>query len=237
VRHHRSVRQRLFVFASWAVTTMVATLVSAAGVSIVTSDVTDDHNPALGRADVVALLSAPQPTPAPTVSVTVPPSTTETTLPPPPTTVVQTLATTAPTLPPPATAPPTTRPPTRLPLLGGAVSAMFSVDGGTMTVACLGDQIALVSARPNDGYQLVVYVENTERVGVGFTRDGSDYRDQLESECSSGEPVLATGHDPRRDGDGGDRDGRDHDGRSGGDGSGDSSGSGSGLTDGWGFGG
>jgi hypothetical protein len=51
-------RPRLLVLGSWVVATALATLISAAGVSIVTRDVTSDHGPALAAADVVALLSA-----------------------------------------------------------------------------------------------------------------------------------------------------------------------------------
>jgi hypothetical protein len=206
VRHHRPVlRQRLFVLASWAVTTMVATLVCAAGVSIVTRDVTAPHNPTLGQADVVALLSAPDPTAAPSPTVTAGPPPTDTAPAPASTAVPAPPSTPPPTAPPATTAPPSTRPP----LLAGALTATFSVEGGTMTVACLGDQIALVSARSNDGYRFVVHDEHGDRVSVRFARDGGDRdrADELESVCFRGEPVLADGQDPRwgRDRSDGDR--------------------------------
>jgi hypothetical protein len=202
VRHHRPVlRQRLFVLASWAVTTMVATLVCAAGVSIVTRDVTAPHNPTLGQADVVALLSAPVPTAAPSPTVTAGPPPTDTAPPPAPTAVPAPPPTPPPPQPRPQPAPPaTTEPPsTKPPLLAGALTATFSVEGGTITVACLGDQIALVSARSNDGYRFVVLDERGDRVSVRFARDGSDRdrADELESVCLRGEPVLADGQDPR----------------------------------------
>jgi hypothetical protein len=205
VRHHRPVlRQRLFVLASWAVTTMVATLVCAAGVSIVTRDVTAPHNPTLGQADVVALLSAPVPTAAPSPTVTAGPPPTDTAPPPASTAVPAPPPTPPPTVPPATTAPPSTRPP----LLAAALTATFSVEGGTITVACLGDQIALVSARSNDGYRFVVHDEHGDRVSVRFARDGSDRdrADELESVCFRGEPVLADGQDPRSGRDRGDGD-------------------------------
>jgi hypothetical protein len=220
-------RQRFLLFASWVVTTMLATLVSAAGVSIVTRDVTDDHRPALGRADVVALLAAPAATgptttAAPPVESAAPASSAAA----PETTAAPAVpsTTTAPVAPSTTKPPPTTPAATTVPPLAGAVAATYSSAGGTITVACLGDVIALASARPNDGYRLLVLAEGPEWVQVRFAADGADHGDELAAGCWNGEPFPA-GDDPRsgpgRDGHGGsDRDGR----------------SGSGSRDGWGDG-
>ena len=206
-------RQRLLLFASWVVTTMVATVISAAGVSIVTRDVTDDHTAALRRADVVALLAAPvaadptasvvaPPSPAPTAPLATPaPTTAPPTAPPP--TVAPTVAPPAPTttLPPP---PPTT---TVAPL-GDVAAETYSSDGGSMTVACFGDAMVLVSARPNDGYRFVVQEDGPEWVFVRFENDDRDDRDGLAAWCRDGVPTAD--HDHRGPGWGGsDGDGDD----------------------------
>jgi hypothetical protein len=202
-------RQRLLLFASWVVTTMVATVISAAGVSIVTRDVTDDHTAALRRADVVALLAAPvaaDPTssvvPPPSPAPTAPPATeAPTTAPPtaPPATVAPPAPTTAPPPPPP---PPTTT----VPPLGEVAAETYSSEGGSMTVACFGDAMVLVSARPNDGYRFVVQEDGPEWVFVRFENDERDDRDGLAAWCRDGAPTADRDHRGPGGGDG------DHDG-------------------------
>jgi hypothetical protein len=191
-------RQRLLLVGSWIATTVIATIVSAAGVSLVTSDVTDDHRPAIRQADVIALLAAPVPTVATTA---VPETTAPTTVAPPPT--EPTVA--APTVPPP-TAPPSTRPvppPPTAPPLDGAEFATFESGGGTIVVGCLDDTIALASAWPNDGYQLIVDDAGPDAVRVLFAREDGE-EDDIEADCARGHPVRTDGrqHWPGRDGDG-----------------------------------
>jgi hypothetical protein len=89
-----------------------------------------------------------------------------------------------------------------VPPLGDAVAATYSSSGGSMTVACLGDAIALVSARPNDGYRMVVDDDGPDWVFVRFDQ-GRDGHDGLAAWCRDGAP---TDRDDRwggeRDGDG-----------------------------------
>jgi hypothetical protein len=215
-------RPRLFLLASWGATTVAATLISAAGVSIVTRDVTDEHAPALRGRDVIALLSAPLPAPEPPPTTAAePPSTPPETTPPVSTAPPETAPPTTSTVPPPTSPPATSPPPPTTPVLADAIGGTFSADGGTMTVACLGESIALVSARPNDGFRLVVEDQGSARVHVRFERDGRG-DGELAAVCRRGEPVLREGsRDDRRDRDRGedrdvdrddDRDGRDRDG-------------------------
>ena len=208
-------RPRLLLVASWVATTVLATLISAAGVSIVTRDVTDTHRPALRQAEVIALLAAPLPTVPPTAP------TTETTVAP---TIVAEPPVPETTAPPPTRPAPTTtrapRPPApTIPPLDDAEFATFGSRGGTVTVACLDDAIALVSSWPNDGYQMVVDDPGPDRIRVLFSAgDGAD-RDEVESRCVEGRPMSRSDGQGRRHGRGGDwygsEDGSDYGGRGG----------------------
>jgi hypothetical protein len=168
-------RPRLLVLGSWVVATALATLISAAGVSLVTRDVTSDHGRALAAADVVALLSAgaqvPASTDAPTP--TEPPSTT------PPTEPV-------PSAPPETTAPPA---PSSSAPLPPTPSATFATRGGVVAVACDGEGVALLSARPDNGFQYQVRDAGPERVVVTFESDGTDDA-KLAAACPAGTPTL-----------------------------------------------
>jgi hypothetical protein len=205
-------RSRLLLVASWILTTMVATAVCAAGVSLVTRDVTESHPPALRSADVVALLAEPGPTStAVASSATVVPTSAlpgddaATTSPPPsapPPTAPPTSATDG------ATAPPTAPPPTEPPPSVDAVASTFRAAGGSVTARCTGERIELLSAMPLDGYRFVVASAGPAVVSVWF--DGRDAKDEVSVGCRDGAPVRGRGlghggdrpeHDGRRDGD------------------------------------
>jgi hypothetical protein len=81
-----------------------------------------------------------------------------------------------------------------------------------MTVGCIGETIALVSAWPNDGYRLVVVDDGPDRVHVKFEGDDDGAGGALAAVCRDGAPVD---HDDRARGrDGGDVDeDDDHDNR------------------------
>jgi hypothetical protein len=193
-------RQRLLLFASWIVTTMVATLVSAAGVSLVTRDVTDSHTPALRSTDVVALLAAP--TRATTPPATAPPTVIPTTTPAAMPVVAPTPAASDGTAPeiadPPTTARPAGADAPWAPPLGDARAQTYWSRGGAVTVGCLGATIALVSAWSNDGFRFVVEQDGPELVQVRFEADGD--RDGLLAGCRDGGPVLASGGERGEDG-------------------------------------
>jgi hypothetical protein len=196
-------RPRLLLAASWIVTTMVATLVGAAGVSLVTRDVTASHAPALRSTDVVALLADPGPTSTAVTSpsATAPPSSAAQTTddagspaPPPSSSADPSVSPTQP--PSPTVAPPPPAEPTP-PL--DAVASTFWSRGGSVTVRCSGDVIALASTVPHDGYRFVVTADGPAFVEVRF--DGGPAPHSVAAACDDGVPVEARGGGHRDRGD------------------------------------
>ena len=170
-------RPRLLVLGSWVVATALATLISAAGVSIVTRDVTSDHGRALATADVVALLSAGAPAPSATdapAAIETPPASasTDTAPPAPPETVATPPA-------PPSTASAAPPPP----------SATFATDGGVIAVACDGPRVSLLSARPDNGFQEQVRDWGPAWVVVAFAAAGANDA-KIAAACPAGVPTL-----------------------------------------------
>jgi hypothetical protein len=178
--HHRGVsRSRLFLALSWIGATAVATLISAAGVSIVTRDVTSNHGRALAAADVVALLDAG---PAPESEPASPPSSTT-----PVDQVEDPDGGRDGSVPPPSpapTAPSTIEPAPPVPL---PPAATFAAGGGVIAVACIGDDVTLLSARPVDGFRVHVHDDGPEQVHVSF-EGGSDH--EIAAACPQGAPAV-----------------------------------------------
>lgn len=179
-----SARRAIPAVIAWVSVTAVATAVSAAGVSLVTSRVTDDHA-VLSAGDVADLAPAepvaPAPAPATTTIVVPPPAATT------PTSV---------TVPPRRRSDATTTsayagPPRTAPHRGSdpdTATATFSNRGGVITVRCDGDAITLVGARPNDGYRLAVREDGPERVIVDFV--SPQETTHLGAICMDGRPVA-----------------------------------------------
>jgi hypothetical protein len=171
----------VLVLGSWVVVTALATLISAAGVSIVTSDVTSDHGRALPAADVVALLDA---------GSTPPKTATPASLPQAPVTTAP-LPTAAPTTPPDTTAAPATT--SKAPPVSAAATApptaTFAAKGGVIAVACGREGVSLVSARPDNGFQVQVLETGPERVVVAFASRAKDTA-TIAAGCPSGAPTL-----------------------------------------------
>ena len=93
--------------------------------------------------------------------------------------------------PPPAPSPPPPSPPP--PSGGGSsvdsapVPATFFTIGGTVTVACLGSTISLVSASPAQGYALAVHNAGPNAVDVAF--DGQTQSSFVHAFCLNGRPA------------------------------------------------
>lgn len=180
-----SARRAIPAVVAWLGVTAVATAVSAAGVSLVTSRVTDDHA-VLSAGDVAGLATSPT-----VIAAPLPPTTSTVVRPSP-----------APTTPPSVPLPPRTRPdPTTTSAYAGpprtaphrgsdpdTASATFSNRGGVITVRCGGNAITLVGARPNDGYRLAVREDGPERVIVEFV--SRQETTHLGAICVEGRPVA-----------------------------------------------
>jgi hypothetical protein len=172
------VSRRLAVIA-WLSATILSVAVSTAAVEAVRAQVTE-------RPDVVSLatlrrattttttLQAPNPrtqaeTAAPSTTTTAP-ETTTTTRP----SVEATPATTVETIPPPpqAATPPTTAPSNQPPPDDGPDTETRTFRGGTVTVAYDGDSISVVQAIPDEGFELAVEQQGSDRLVVRFVAEG-----------------------------------------------------------------
>jgi hypothetical protein len=165
----------LVVLGLWTAATALATAVSFAGVSLVTSSVIRPGVPSVNVEEAAA------PAALPASTTTIPPPTTTVTAaagnsvaPTPTTTVARADRSVAATT---AAAPPST----------------FSVRGGVVTVGCSGATIRLASASPNDGYRLDVRENGPARVDVGFV--GHDDDSSITLVCTNGTPVRVGGDD------------------------------------------
>ena len=160
-------RRRLAgTLALWLLATALATAVSAIGVSVVTSRVADANaiavngsGPQHAAVTAVATTSAPQPTDQPTTT----------------TAATATTVAASPAVGPVATAAP------------DSSAVTFTAPGGVVVVTCQGDAIALISARPTDGYRMEIKDAGPSRVEVEF----SSSRDQsrIEAVCVGGVPT------------------------------------------------
>jgi hypothetical protein len=79
----------------------------------------------------------------------------------------------------PAPAPTTTNVPNTIKSFGSA--------GGTITVRCTGNSIALVSAAPQSGYTTVVSERGPDEVDVDFTSSSHEY--SMQAVCQNGVPA------------------------------------------------
>lgn len=194
--------RRLIATGTWLATTAAATTMVWMATSVVAADVTDRPARVVARADVVVALKTGAPgadtTPAVTAAtaptstvprrrpsrvVPVPPAPGRPTTEPPP---QEPEPTTTPTLPP-VTAPPAppSPPPTTQPSPNPV--AAFATAGGTVTVACNGYLIRLVTATPGDGYSVDVLDRGPATVDVHFT--GSDGEVRVRVVCFGGGPI------------------------------------------------
>lgn len=184
-------RRRALAAGLWLVATAGATGVSWAATSMVRASVTGDH-PYLSPAAVASLAADPDDQPATTVPPTAAPA---------PTVPPTAPAAAVPPRPAPAAAPPVTAPhpaPARpAPPVAASHRATFSVEAGTVTVACAGDAASLVAASPADGYRVTVFASGPERVAVVF--DG-EHRRGVFVVCQDGTPVPLAHHPGDHDG-------------------------------------
>lgn len=192
--------RRLIASGTWLATTAAATALVWAATSVVVADVTDRPAAVLPHREVVIALqtgspaadTAPAVTVAPTPTTTVPrpapdqdrpaqpliPDSGPTSVPPP-------------TVPPPPPTPPPTNPPPVNPAAPAQPSpnpvATYSTAGGTVTVACSGYFIRLISATPTDGYAVDVLDRGPATVDVHFTGRGQEI--QVRVVCLGGGPI------------------------------------------------
>lgn len=178
----------------WAAATLAATAVSWVGVSTVTAAVSDTPSPAIPPQRVIALVE-----PSSTTTTTEPETTTSTAPAPVATTTTAATrreepATTTTTVTPPRPTTTSTTVPRR--------TATYNTKGGSITVACDGDAVGLVSAAPADGYQVVVDKAGPDRVDVSFR--GEEDGSRILAHCEEGTPVRdQPPPPPPRDGRGG----------------------------------
>jgi hypothetical protein len=181
----RSMTRRLAVLA-WVAATVVSVAVSTAAVARVRAQVTE--RPAvvsiatLRRATTTTIAQALSetrstlPRDVPSTTTVVADTTTTTRA-----SVEATPATTVETLPPPATDPPATQPPPDDDddrggedddRSGQPATETRTFRGGTVTVSYDGSALTLVSATPEDGYELDVEEQSAERIVVRFFDEG-----------------------------------------------------------------
>lgn len=178
----RGMTRRLGVMA-WVVATVVSVAVSTAAVARVRAQVTE--RPAvvsiatLRRTTTTTVAQAlpesrsTSPRDVPSTTTPVPDSTTTTRA-----SVEATPATTVETLPPPATDPPATEPPgddepgSDDDRGGQPTTQTRTFRGGSVTVSYDGSSLTLVSATPEEGYELQVEEQSPERIVVRFVDEG-----------------------------------------------------------------
>lgn len=178
-----SMTRRLGVLA-WVAATVLSVAVSTAAVARVRAQVTE--RPAvvsiatLRRATTTTIPQAlPEirstlPREAPSTTTTTPPDTTTTTR----ASVEATPATTVETLPPAPTNPPATDPPRDEDDRGGddpggqPATETRTFRGGTVTVSYDGSSLTLVTATPEEGYELEIEEQSSERIVVRFVDEG-----------------------------------------------------------------
>jgi hypothetical protein len=66
-------------------------------------------------------------------------------------------------------------------------SENFTLAGGTVTVACEGDDISLVAASPRTGFDIEVESDGPREVQVDFEEDDGTHHSRFQAECEEGE--------------------------------------------------
>jgi hypothetical protein len=203
--------------AAWTGATAIATVVSWAGVGVVTRDVTASPQAILTPSHIISdVRAAAPPTPvetptttpgpggglgsnSPPVTSTAPstgtalPANTTGTIPSGSTTETTMPATTATSSNSSSGSAVSSTPTTTTTVPPTPMAATYSTQGGQVTVLCRGQVISLQSAVPASGYEVTVGQDGPQIVGVAFTSDSTQTQYRLFADCDDeGQPFAIT---------------------------------------------
>jgi hypothetical protein len=204
--------------AAWTGATAIATVVSWAGVGVVTRDVTASPQAILTPSHIISDVRAaapPTPVETPTTGVpgssggvgsntppvassgpstgTTPPADTTGTTPSGSTTVTTVPANTDTSSNTSAGSAVSSTPTTTTTVPLAPMAATYSTQGGQVTVLCRAQVISLQSAVPASGYEVTVGQDGPQIVGVAFTSDSTQTQYRLFADCDDeGQPFAIT---------------------------------------------